>query len=280
MKAELPLGLRAEKARLPETNPLPELPEVETVRRVLSERLSGKTLLSYKVGSPTFYRKPDESTLKKLIGARLQTLQRRGKYLLFDFSNGEKLNLHLGMSGRLNLTGETSHLRLQLVFSGEILNFQDSRRFGQAGCPLPQLGPEPLGINFNADHLRHIFRQKNASVKSLIMNQALIAGLGNIYATEALFNAKIRPQRSAKSLSGKETEALYRAITEVLALAIECGGSTLQDASYLNPLGQKGQFQKHLGVYGKKRCQKGHETLRTRKIIAGRKAYYCPDCQK
>jgi formamidopyrimidine-DNA glycosylase len=259
---------------------LPELPEVETVRRVLESCLIGQVLISHRIVHPTFYRQPPKEIFEKIVGKPLQSIDRRGKYLILGFSNDASLILHLGMSGRLNLTSEISHLRLQLHFSNSVLNFQDSRRFGRAGCQLPKLGPEPLSKEFSANYLHEVFRKRRASVKSLLMDQSLVAGLGNIYASETLFQAQIRPQRPAKNLSLKATERLVQAIKEMLALAIDCGGTTLPDASYLDPLGRKGTFQKRLRIYGKTQCPNGHPALKTRKTIAGRKAYYCPDCQK
>jgi formamidopyrimidine-DNA glycosylase len=260
---------------------VPELPEVETVRRVLDERFRGRAITAVVVGKPTFYRAPPPSAVRALTGAVIEAFRRRGKYLIVDLRGRESVVFHLGMSGRLTVGEEGPHVRFLLRVGGEEIRFHDSRRFGRVGCPLPKLGPEPLDAEFDADYLWKILRKRTAPVKALIMDQRLIAGLGNIYATEALHLAGVRPGRAGKSLSRAETEKLAAASATVLRLGVELGGSTLDDESYLDPLGRPGSMQKHVKIYGRKTCGTcGAGLLDTRKNIGGRASRYCPFCQR
>jgi formamidopyrimidine-DNA glycosylase len=259
---------------------LPELPEVETVRRVLEERLVGLKITSYEVGRPTFYRKPPQRVLDGLVGSTVEAVRRRGKYLLLALSGGAELTLHLGMSGRIVLGGRGPHTRFQFTVEGQVVSFHDARRFGRVGCELPEFGPEPLSAEFTAETLFKSLRKRRAPVKAMLMDQGVVAGLGNIYATEALFAAGIRPGRAAGSLSRAEASRLCAAVKSVLAQAVELGGSTLEDAAYLDPLGRSGSFQEHVSVYGRKVGRCGHALRATRKPISGRTSLYCPVCQK
>jgi formamidopyrimidine-DNA glycosylase len=259
---------------------MPELPEVETVRRILEERLKGLKLTSYELGQPTFYRCPPKDKLDSLIGATVVAVRRRGKYLLLDFSGAKELVMHLGMSGRITLGGKGPHTRFQFTVEGEVVSFHDARRFGRVGCELPEFGPEPLSAEFGADYLFKTLRKRKAPVKAMLMDQAVVAGLGNIYATEALFEAGLRPGRAAKSLSLADCGRLCAAIKKVIALGVELRGSTLEDTAYLDPLGQPGGFQDHVAVYGRKTGRCGHSLKATRKMIAGRTSLYCPVCQR
>ncbi len=259
---------------------MPELPEVETVRRVLDEKIRGQNFLSYSLGSPTFYRLPNENFLKSLKGSNVSGVLRRGKYLILGFENHRRLILHLGMSGRIHFAEPSSQIRMKLCFSKAVLCFEDVRRFGRVMENLPALGLEPLSEDFNASYLAFILKNKRAAVKSVLMDQAVVAGLGNIYATEALYHSQIRPGRKSHRVTLDETQRLSFSIKEILREAISCGGTTLPDESYLDPLGRAGSFQNQLKIYGKKQCPQGHSVLRTRQIIAGRRAYYCPVCQR
>ncbi len=259
---------------------MPELPEVETVRRVLDEEIRGQTFLSYSLGSPTFYRSPDKNFLKSLKGFNVSRVLRHGKYLLLHFQENCRLILHLGMSGRIHFAEQSPQIRIKLHFSKTVVCFQDVRRFGRVMESLPALGLEPLSQDFSADYLASIFKNKKAPVKSVLMDQGLVAGLGNIYATEILYRAKIRPGRKSARVSFREVQRVALSAKEVLREAISCGGTTLPDESYLDPLGRAGRFQNQLKVYGKKMCPEGHPVLRTPRVIAGRRAYYCPSCQK
>ena len=260
---------------------MPELPEVETVRRVLDERFRGLVISAVAVGKPTFYRAPPLAAIRALTGGKITAFRRRGKYLIVALEGRPDVVFHLGMSGRLTVGGESPHVRFQLWIGTEAVRFHDSRRFGRVGCALPALGPEPLDAEFDADYLWKILRRRTAPVKALIMDQKLIAGLGNIYATEALHRAGVRPGRAGKSLSRAEAERLAAACRKVLELGVEHGGSTLDDESYLDPLGRPGTMQNHVKVYGRKLCATcGGPLLDTRKSIGGRASRYCPSCQR
>ncbi|MBI4375997.1 MAG: bifunctional DNA-formamidopyrimidine glycosylase/DNA-(apurinic or apyrimidinic site) lyase [Elusimicrobia bacterium] len=257
---------------------MPELPEVETVRRVLEERLRGLRITAYKLGQPTFYRRPPD--LKHLIGSTVEFVRRRGKYLVVGVSGRRELVLHLGMSGRLAFGAAGPHLRFQLMLQGEILGFHDARRFGRVGCPLPELGPEPLDSCFDPAYLHKALHDRKAPIKALLMDQRIVAGIGNIYATESLFQAGIKPRRPAGRLSKPEMARLVKAIKTVLRRAVKLGGSTLEDAAYLDPLGRPGRFQKRVSVYGRSVGACGHALKATRKPISGRTSLFCPICQK
>jgi formamidopyrimidine-DNA glycosylase len=260
---------------------MPELPEVETVRRVLDERFRGQVISAVAVGKPTFYRAPPLSAIRALTGGRIAAFRRRGKYLIVELEGRDDVVFHLGMSGRLTVGGESPHIRFQLWIGTEAVRFHDSRRFGRVGCALPTLGPEPLDAEFDADYLWKILRLRTAPVKALIMDQKLIAGLGNIYATEALHLARVRPGRSGKSLSRAEVGKLADACRRVLELGVNLGGSTLDDEAFLDPLGRPGSMQKHVKVYGRKTCGTcAAILLGTRKSIGGRASRYCPNCQR
>jgi formamidopyrimidine-DNA glycosylase len=259
---------------------MPELPEVETVRRVLEERLKGRKLTSYEIGRPTFYRPPPRAQLDALIGATIVAVGRRGKYLILSFSVGRELIMHLGMSGRIILGGKGPHTRFQFTVEGEVVTFNDARRFGRVGCELPEFGPEPLSAEFDARYLFMALRKRKAPIKAMLMDQAVVAGLGNIYATEALFAAGIRPGKAAGGLTLAQCEKLVSVIKTVIALGVELGGSTLDDSAYLDPLGRPGGFQKQVAVYGRKTGACGHSLKATRQMIAGRTSMYCPVCQK
>lgn len=260
---------------------MPELPEVETVRRILHERLAGRRITAFAVGRPTFYRLPPASALKTLIGESIKGFSRRGKYLIMEFSSGRDLVLHLGMSGRVTLNSSGPHVRFQFETGNDTVFFHDARRFGRVGCALPKLGPEPGAADgFDAHYLRTILRGRTGPVKALLMDQKLVAGLGNIYATEALFAAGIRPGRAGGSLTCDETERLVKSCIDVLRRGVELGGSTLNDESFLDPLGRPGRNQDYVSVYGRKMGSCGHALKATRKPIGGRTSLYCPNCQK
>jgi formamidopyrimidine-DNA glycosylase len=260
---------------------VPELPEVETVRRVLDERYRGRTIAAVAVGKPTFYRAPPAAALRALTGGVIAGFRRAGKYLLLDVEGRGSVVFHLGMSGRITVGGESPHVRFQFWVGEEAVRFHDARRFGRVGCPLPALGPEPGRDGFDADYLWTVLRGRTAPVKALIMDQNLIAGLGNIYASEALHLARVRPARAGKSLTRAEVEALAAACRRVLELGVELGGSTLEDESFLDPLGRPGRMQKHVRVYGRETCGTCGGPLRdTRRSIGGRASLHCPSCQR
>jgi len=259
---------------------MPELPEVETVRRVLQERYAGHVITAVALGRPTFYHKPPRKALKALTGGTIRAFRRRGKYLIVDLRGRGEVVFHLGMSGRLTIGGESPHVRFEMRIGAEAVRFHDPRRFGRVGCALPELGPEPLDPAFDSDCLLKILRKRTAPVKALIMDQRLIAGLGNIYATEALHAARLRPARAGKSLVRAEVARLATACRSVLRRGIEAGGATLADEAFLDPLGRPGKMQMGVMVYGRKNCGACGSALRsTRRKIGGRASRFCPSCQ-
>lgn len=247
---------------------------------MLEEHLKGRVVSSFELGKPTFYRKPPAEALRGFTGSRVEAVRRRGKYLILILSPEKELVLHLGMSGRIVLGGEGPHIRFKFTAGDVVVNFHDARRFGRVGCGLPQLGPEPLGPEFDADYLFKALRGRKAPIKAMLMDQAVVAGLGNIYATEALFAAGLRPGRAAGGISRADAEKLCRVIKKIIARAVELRGSTLDDEAYLDPLGNPGRAQEEVHVYGRKIGRCGHALKPTRKSIGGRTSLYCPVCQK
>lgn len=270
---------------------MPELPEVETTRLGLRPRLHGRTLASVTVRNPHLrWRVPDDLG-SRLTGLTLGALDRRGKYLLFDFGSVTQL-VHLGMSGSLRLVepGEPAalHDHVDWTFDdGTILRLRDPRRFGAVlltadparHALLAHLGPEPLTDAFDAAYLHAQSRRRSAAIKQVIMDAHTVVGVGNIYASESLFHAGIRPTVSARRLSGPACARLTAAIKRVLAAAIAAGGSSLRD--YVHSSGELGYFQLQTQVYDReglpcKACQ-----TPIRRIVQGQRAsFYCPVCQR
>lgn len=271
---------------------MPELPEVETTRRGIQPHVEGRRVAAV-VARETRLRWPvPERLLTELPGRRIETVRRRAKYLLFD-ADGHHLILHLGMSGRLRVVDRDQppqpHDHVDIVLEdGHALRLNDTRRFGAvlwwAGDPglhplLRHLGPEPLSDAFAPAHLYAASRGRRAPVKAFIMDSRIVVGVGNIYATEALFRAGIHPHRPAGRIGLNRYVVLHNAIRDVLRDAIERGGTTLRD--YLGADGSPGFFQLDLHAYGRAGapCRRCTEPLR-RAIIGQRATVYCPRCQR
>ncbi|HUL47956.1 MAG TPA: bifunctional DNA-formamidopyrimidine glycosylase/DNA-(apurinic or apyrimidinic site) lyase [Steroidobacteraceae bacterium] len=271
---------------------MPELPEVETTRRGLAPHVRGRRIRALKVYERRLRWPVAAGLPAKLAGQRILSTGRRGKYLLLKLGSGA-LILHLGMSGNLRLVPAASprvpHDHFDLVLdSGRALRFNDPRRFGSLlyvrGDPLAHrllahLGPEPFSREFDAEYLWRVTRGRRVAVKQLLMNSRLVVGVGNIYASEALFRARIRPQRAARSLTHTEAAQLVRAVRAVLGAAIRAGGTTLRD--YRRTDGSPGYFRQRLYVYERhgKPCRRCGKPVRA--ITQGqRSTYYCPGCQK
>ncbi len=259
---------------------MPELPEIEASKRVLAPRLRGDSLVSCRILSPGFCRNPSARRLEKLSGRAIRGLARRGKYLAIELEGSTPLILHLGMSGRLILDGRGPHERFEIQTTRHRLSISDPRRFGRVLFRFPKLGAEPLGPGFSPRILAELLRRRKAPVKALLMDQRLVAGLGNIYATEALFEAGVRPGKAGGRLSRAEIERLARASRRVLRRAVRLGGSTLADQAYLDPLGKPGRAGAAASLYGRAVGRCGHPLRSTRRLIAGRRAIYCPVCQR
>ena len=270
---------------------MPELPEVETTRRGLAPHLIGRRVLALEVRQPKL-RWPIPRTLRtQLPGQRIDGIERRAKYLLVHTEPGSVL-LHLGMSGALRVLpadspiGAHDHVDWRLD-SGRVLRYTDPRRFG---CQLWQargtthellagLGPEPLSDAFDGDVLWKRSRGRSAAVKLFLMDQAIVVGVGNIYASEALFAAGIHPGRAAGAISRERYQRLAAAVKQILAHAIDRGGTTLRD--FISPDGVPGYFEQELFVYGRtgEPCRVCATPVRA-SVIGQRSTFHCPRCQR
>ena len=273
---------------------MPELPEVETIRRALSSEVCGKRVTSVRGESVALRRPLDVEELGVILpGRQFLAPRRRGKFLLLDTDPAGSLLLHLGMSGIIQLVPTTArfrahtHLILKLD-DGRELRFVDPRRFGMAvwlepgdeadDPSLGALGMEPLGPGLSQS-LPPLIRNRRAPIKSLLLDQHLVAGIGNIYAAEALWRAGIHPRRAGNRISLARLTALTDAVQEVLAEAIAEGGTTLRD--FATPDGNSGYFAVNLQVYGRQGepCLRCGATLRA-EAIGGRTTTWCPCCQR
>ncbi len=269
---------------------MPELPEVETVRRSLQPIL-GRRIERVHLWEPRLRRRVQLDFAQRVVGRRIEAVQRRGKYLLFDLADEVWMLGHLGMSGALLLqpagTARAPHDHVRFDLSGALqLTFNDPRRFGllRAGAvdeltELRNVGPDPLDAGFTEVQFLALTRQRKKPIKNLLMDQSLLAGVGNIYANEALFRAGIRPGRRAGRLTRAEAQALFAALRSCLREAIELGGSSISD--YRDSAGRTGYFQLTLAVYDRtgQPCPRCAQPIR-RKVHAGRSSFYCGRCQR
>jgi formamidopyrimidine-DNA glycosylase len=286
---------------------MPELPEVETVRRGLQPVLQGARLARVRQNRPDLRFPFPEGFAERLEGATVERIDRRAKYLLMPLSTGETWVSHLGMTGRFTLDGEQlgefeeaapvagkhEHVSLCAVRGASTtrIGFADARRFGFMGL-IPSadiethpwfagLGPEPLGNAFSGAHLTEAFAGKKQNIKVSLLDQRIVAGLGNIYVCEALYRARISPLVAAGKVSKPRLETLAAVVRDVLNDAIEAGGSTLRD--FANADGGQGYFQHRFDVYGRegKPCAgEGCAGVVKRTVQAGRSTFWCPSCQK
>jgi len=270
---------------------MPELPEVETTKRGIEPHLLDATIVSILVHDKRL-RWPVPKDIQKLAGEKVTSVTRRGKYILINTVKGSAL-VHLGMSGSLRLcTSEDplkKHDHIEVILSNnQILRLHDPRRFGcflwQAANStthplLASLGPEPLSDDFNAEYLFTRTRKRQVAIKNLIMNSEVVVGVGNIYASESLFLAGIRPGRAAQRVTKKETALLVDTIKKVLARSIKQGGTTLRD--FVNSDGNPGYFKQSLHVYGREGepCTKCATEIKQR-VIGQRSTFYCTQCQR
>lgn len=270
---------------------MPELPEVESTRRSLAPHLLGHRVLALEVRQRRLRWPVARTLIRDLPGQRIEAIERRAKYLLVHTQAGSAV-LHLGMSGSLRVlpgdaaVGPHDHVDWRLD-SGRVLRYTDPRRFG---CQLWQppgtthellvgLGPEPLSDAFDGDLLWARSRGRSAAVKTFIMDQAIVVGVGNIYASEALFAAGIDPRRKAGAVSRERCMRLAQAIKAILTHAIERGGTTLRD--FISPDGKPGYFEQELAVYGRERqpCRRCGTAIRSC-VIGQRSTFWCPRCQR
>jgi formamidopyrimidine-DNA glycosylase len=274
---------------------MPELPEVETIRRGLERVLIGETIHQIKIHETRMRQPVNVRKLRRLIaGQSVRALHRRAKYLLCEMGNGAHLVVHLGMSGRLLYCKKShplqKHDHVQFIFNnGHELRFCDPRRFGMVDAVLPgklpgyihfqNLGIEPLSPELTAGYLYARAKGLSRPIKNFLMDAAIVVGVGNIYASESLFRAGVPPQKPSGKLGRREWEKLAQALRKTLELSIATGGTTLND--FHNSDGEMGYFQQHLMVYGRdgEPCQVCGSKIR-RLVQAGRSSFYCPRCQK
>lgn len=274
---------------------MPELPEVETIRLGLLPALTGRRFARVIARRPDLRIALPERFAERLEGRKVETIARRAKYLLARLDSGETLLLHLGMSGRIAVhengayeAGKHDHVVLE-TDEGKRIVFTDHRRFGlialiekgKAEHPLLEgLGPEPLGPAFTPRYLSRALAGKKTPIKAALLDQRVVAGLGNIYVCEALFRARLSPRRQAATIAGERAKRLVPAICAVLKEAIAAGGSSLRD--YARVGGELGDFQHKFQVYGRagRKCpRKGCKGAIRRIVQSGRATFYCPKCQ-
>jgi len=272
---------------------MPELPEVETVLRGLKPELIGRILTKIEQRRENLRFPIPEDFVVRLTGQKIRQLSRRAKYILVHTENGQVMILHLGMSGRVMIHNDTPDLQKHdhLVFvtdAGRHIVYNDARRFGFVDLTTDEdlpthrffhhLGPEPLSNEFSGPVLYKALKQKKTPIKSALLDQRIVAGLGNIYVCEALYHAKIRPTRQANRITKAEAEILTRQIKTVLDKAIAAGGSSLRD--YRQASGELGYFQHQWAVYGKAGLPCPGCGYEIRRIVqSGRSSFYCPACQ-
>ena len=283
---------------------MPELPEVETVMRGLAPTMTGAVISRAEVRRPDLRWPFPPRMAERLTGQQVLGLRRRSKYILADLGSGESLLIHLGMSGRMLISGDPlgqfvhdhpapekhDHVLLQMD-NGARITFNDPRRFGAMDLMategadrhklLATIGPEPLGNDFHEDHLVAALEGRNMPIKSALLDQRIVAGLGNIYVCEALYRAGIHPARKAGRISRQRRAALVPIIRDVLTEAIAAGGSSLRDFRQTD--GELGYFQHRFDVYGREGepCRTPGCDQKIRRIVqSGRSSFYCGQCQR
>ncbi len=277
---------------------MPELPEVESLRRILARTAVGRTIVRARIGDKSLRRRVPIDFSASIAGRRITKLSRRAKYLIVEFDGDEVLLVHLGMSGSLThrrdgfRDGEFDprHDHLEFFLDDDTrLVYNDPRRFGMvrllpraelaSTAELKGLGPEPLSRDFNAGFLAAKARGRQVAIKNLIMDQRIVAGIGNIYAAEILFRAGVRPTRRAGRVTRAEIEKIAASVPIVLRAAIGRAGTTFR--SYRDSRGEPGRFAERLRVYGRegKPCYTCSTPIRN-VVVGGRASFYCPKCQR
>lgn len=282
---------------------MPELPEVETVRRGIESRVVGRKILDVEVGRERSVRRVGkEAVVHGLMGTTMTVARRRGKYILCDLDSGDAVMIHLRMSGRVLVEPvgtqrpPHTHVVLQLAPRDglhEEMWFVDPRTFGEVVVydprleaevlpELTKLGPDPISDRFDGGVLAERLSGRRGAIKPLLLNQHVVAGVGNIYADEVLHRVGLRWSRTVDTLSRKKIDQLAAAIREILAEAIESGGSTLQDTQYVDVEGNVGSFQENHRVYGREGlgCLTCGKTSIRRVMVGGRSTAFCPRCQR
>ncbi len=264
---------------------MPELPEVESICRMLRARIVGRTVSAVNVSLPRIIRR---GRLSDIVGFKIERVFRRGKFICFNLSGGLMMFAHLRMTGtflwRDDLTERPSHLRAEVEFGDHCLFYRDIRTLGgiwvakDGFTPWKRLGIDPFDAGFSARELQSRFQGRRIAVKQALLDQSIVAGIGNIYASEALFEAGIHPARTAGSLGLQELKRLRNAMIDILSAAVESGGTTFRDFRLSD--GRDGAFQDFLKIYAKEGepCP-GCSGLIKRLVQGGRSTYYCPGCQ-
>lgn len=273
---------------------MPELPEVETIRKTLKQIARNKTIQNITIHWPNIIKQPDDTEQFKqlLMGETLQTIERKGKFLLFYFDH-HVLVSHLRMEGKYRVvdTDEPKDKHTHVIFhftDGTDLRYNDVRKFGTMHVfpigkelkskPLDHLGPDPFQKNYTLSYIKDRLQKTTRMVKAALLDQTLVAGLGNIYVDEVLFLAKIHPKQRANTLTEKQMKSIYHYAHDVLAKAVKQGGTTIR--SYVDGAGDMGMFQQQLYVYGQEEqaCEKcATEIIKIK--VAGRGTHLCPSCQ-
>ena len=289
---------------------MPELPEVEVVKRSLINKIQNSIVKAVKINDGRLRYRVDKNKIKKIIGLRIKKISRRSKFLLFFFNNDTVMLVHLGMTGKfffinqkntkyktsfyydINDDKDKKHDRVIFDLSrNQKLIYNDIRKFGfikfikkfnlDQNLHLKNLGPEPLEKKFNLSYFKQYIINKNRNIKDILMDQKFISGLGNIYVNETLFFSGIKPTKKVKNLSESEIRKIIKFTKKILSKAIALGGSSIKNFSSDN--GKKGLFQQHFRVYGKKgdKCSKkscGSNIIKI--VISNRATFYCDKCQK
>jgi len=283
---------------------MPELPEVETVCSGLRPAMEGNTINKLELRRNDLRWPFPKDMADRTNGKRVIGVRRRAKYILIDLSSDQTIIIHLGMSGRIlidttnkgifnynsNIFEKHDHVIFYML-NGTLITFNDARRFGAMDMAptkaldqhwlLKRLGPEPLGNGLNAEYLSNRFKNKNTAIKTTLLDQLIVAGLGNIYVCEILFRSGVSPQKNTNKLEMKEIERLVKFTRSVLIEAIEAGGSSLKDHRQTN--GELGYFQHNFLVYGREgeKCVNDNcQTIIKRVIQSGRSTFYCSKCQR
>jgi formamidopyrimidine-DNA glycosylase len=277
---------------------MPELPEVESLRRILARSATGRTIVGARIGELPLRRRKTPNFAPQILGRRIERIARRAKYLMIELSGDFVILGHLGMSGSIThrdagfdaaeFDPRHDHIEFVLDDSSRLV-YNDPRRFGivrlvrveelQLQPELRGLGPEPLSAGFNATYLAEQARSRKAAIKNVLMDQHVVAGVGNIYASEILFHARVRPTRRAGKVTREEIERIVEFTRVVLRAAIGSRGTTFR--SYRDSRGRPGRFSRRLMVYGREGLPCYTCSTPIRNVIVGQRAsFYCPKCQK
>mgnify|MGYP001161242501 FL=1 len=267
---------------------MPELPEVETICNAFKKSVTNPVIKEFKIINPKLRWKINNKLPSILKGKRINNISRRAKYIIMDFDDGSII-LHLGMTGILRKTStfpeifKHDHFMLKLEDDATYI-YNDVRKFGSLHWVydkskhflIKNLGVEPLSRLFSKKYLYEKLKNKKTQIKNLIMNQNIVVGIGNIYASEALYDSKIRPNRISSTITTSECEKLVKSIKKVLSRSIKFGGTSIKDYKTLD--GKSGYFKQKLMVYGLEKCQCGEGLIIVK--ISGRSSFYCAKCQK